>query len=324
MIDRLLLFSMFGGHNLYSPVQGNENSGIVTVLHYFDKKEYSLRIEKVESADRILLEDIVFNPPKTNSIIWPIDVVLLEDTCYEEVGNVGFIFPKKAYPKVNKLRDMVYYPDKLDWRDGKIKRLAINLTKAFLALEEAGYVYRAFDVDSIFYNPDNMDILMNFSISINELRRSVFFLDVKDIKRDFLPPWIERDRDSYYNADIATMRYAFSALLFRLLIGKLPYQGRLSDDVGNLMLENMDDDQVVHDLMVDAYLKQPVFLFDREDESNSIGTFSSEQVFIDRWKELNPDLKEMFLHTFSGKNLTEKSFYSIAQWYKVLSESWGV
>ena len=262
------------------------------------------------------------NPPKTNGIIWPIDVVALKGTCYEETGNIGLIFQQKAYPKLNKFKDLIYYPNMLDWRDNKIKRLALNITKVFVEIERAEYLFHAFDIDNFYFNQSDMDVLINYSISINEKKRPQNFIDVKDIRRDFLPPWIERD-GMYECTDEASMRYSYAALLFRILIGKLPYQGRLSDDIGKLMLEDMDNDRVVHDLMIDAYMKNSIFLFDENDYSNSIGTNDDEMLYIERWNTLNAQIKSMFLKTFSKNNLLERSFYSIENWHDVLVQAFG-
>ncbi len=89
--------------------------------------------------------------------------------------------------------------------------------------------------------------------------------------------------------------FAVAVLLFYILIGKYPYDGRLMDGVGAAT-------ELEQAAWYEAYRKNCVFIFDRNDHRNSVGTFAHEAKFGQRWEALPADVRAVFTETFCGRS----------------------
>ncbi len=89
--------------------------------------------------------------------------------------------------------------------------------------------------------------------------------------------------------------YSLASILFYVIIGRHPLNGRLCDD-----LEDKEGRRII-------YNQNPCFIFDKFDKRNEIGQFAEEKEAIAKWERLNQEIKELFwdLYTFPDFNDTE-------------------
>lgn len=90
--------------------------------------------------------------------------------------------------------------------------------------------------------------------------------------------------------------YSLAVLMFRLLIGRFPFEGSLMDGIPR----NIDQ-------WIIRYFQNALFIFDEKDASNSIGDFSHEKIIVTRWNSLTDELRRMFLTVFDQDYLYRRS-----------------
>lgn len=88
--------------------------------------------------------------------------------------------------------------------------------------------------------------------------------------------------------------FGLMVLLFYVLIGKYPYDGRLMDGIGRATA-------LEQDAWYETYRRNSVFIFDPHDSRNSVGTFEHEKIYCARWESLPADVRALFTQTFCGK-----------------------
>lgn len=94
-----------------------------------------------------------------------------------------------------------------------------------------------------------------------------------------------------YGADLDY--FSLAVLLFYVLIGKYPYDGRLMDGVGRAT-------PVEQSAWYHIYRKNCIFIFDPENRVNSVGTFAHEAQFGNRWLRLPEDVRTVFTEIFTA------------------------
>ncbi|MBQ9414346.1 MAG: hypothetical protein IJU16_04380 [Clostridia bacterium] len=244
--------------------------------------------------------------------LWPVDIVEISD------GKMGLVFRKRAFPKMEPLKKLLYSPEQLNWRNESIQRVIRNILLAFDELHSGGYSYHAFDMERMFYNENTGDILIDFSMAMSRHlfdRHHKDWVSAQNICIEFLPPWSKFREDGEFSLE--DDYYSLAAMLFRLMIGRMPYQGRLMDGVGDMMDRQRDIDQGMHLIMVEYYHEHPVFIFDETDSSNHIGLYSHEEKIIEKWEDLPKTIQDMFRATFSKENIQNvwhRTLYSARDW----------
>lgn len=308
-----IMFSCISGYNYYTYSKSHAG-GIIHI-----PSETDVTFVKFPQADEASIENkwkhFVAWPADARYFIWPTDLAR------DQKDDYVFVFRKKTYPKYQPIQNLLFNDAILDWQRADIKTLANHLLKALIALHKAGYAYHAFDYHNIYYNADTMEVVIRFSPSMSryyghpdnnrmttpsickELQESgVIWSEpnlTSGIAIEFLPPWInETNKESMtLNDDY----YSIAALLFRLFVGRMPYQGAIMirNEMGDLMNGDRDQDEEEHQRMFSFYHKNPVFIFDVEDTSNRIGVFLHEQRFAKRWEALPEVVREMFSATLA-------------------------
>ncbi len=308
-----LLFSSLSGYNMYNPSKYDSS-----MIHVLSNTEVTIKpVPKINSIDiEQMWRDLIYMPIDIKSITWPIDILELDNQ------TTGLVFRKRAFPKMEPLKNLLYNSDLLDWEKPSIKKLINNLLMVFNEIHSGGYLYRAFDMNHIYYNESSYEILIDFSIATSQ--NKVFSIKpnipVESVSIEFLPPWL-----SFSNRTDTTMTdelYSVAAMLFRLMVGRMPYQGRLMDGHGDIMDRFRDVDPSEHIHMFEYYHDNPVFIFSPTNKTNSIGQVTSEEKFKNRWKKLPESIRKMFLHVFDEKHLTSENrdFYSVQEWINALSQ----
>ncbi len=256
-------------------------------------------------------------PVDIRCYLWPIDAVALPN------GNYGLIFRKRAFPKLEPLKKVLYNPEALYWKNSGIQTLIKNLLNAFNILHQGGYAYHAFDIEKMYYNESTNDVLIDFSLGMSRHMFEVQYASVSsfdDVRIEFLPPWVSIN--DTVEMSLEDDYYSIAAMLFRLMIGRMPYQGRHMDGMGYIMDRQRDIDQGSHIQMFEHYRNNPVFIFDEDDTSNNIGLYSHEEKIIDKWDELPAEIKKMFIDVFGKANITaergKRKLYSVQEWTDAL------
>ncbi len=325
-----LLFSKISGSNLYS-VDNIYDEGKKIFAHHFNDENTAVDIKtvQVKSQDINLWKKFVFNPPNINFFRWPCDIVSIENTTFGKAGNLGLVFLKKDnYKKPLTPLKNVVYNDRLYGADNEceinMKKLLINFLTALTDLEEKGFLFVSFDLEKMYFNENDYSIYFDFSLSTVALdynninKKYNFFYD--DISIDFIPPWVEYSNISKVNKKFAY--YSVAALLFRLLIGRMPYQGSLFDGCGAIMSSIFDNDYNEHINRMKEYYKFPIFIFDEINKRNSIGVTAEEQDCVTRYEALSGELRYMFSNTFKivADTNESKELFSFEEWLKAIKK----
>lgn len=324
MLKDKYLFSLLSGYNLYQ-ITGQENN-VISAVHYNQDISVQIIIIKVDRTRVDFWNKYISYPPNRKIFRWPIDIVSVTDTPYSSLGNIGLVFKRKASLPMEPLKKYVYNDEVLDWRNKEIQLLVSHLLDAIIELNKKQYSFIAFDVERIFVNIETKDLYFDFftsTIKRDKQAENFNFLG-NDIAIDFIPPWVKYDDIVFGNTKMEA--YSLAALLFRLMIGRMPYQGSLFSNRSLLMVENSDYEQY-HREMMDEYLTPPnIFIFDQFDTSNEIGLTLKEKRIVERWDALSDELKGMFQHTFShgaDHSGVSQELYSAEQWKAAILKSFN-
>lgn len=317
-----IMFSCISGYNYYASSKSHAD-GIIHI-----PSETDVEFKEFPRGDDTSIEEkwryFVAWPPDTRYFIWPIDMAKDLDNKYT------FVFRKRGFPKFQPIKNLLFNDEILDWQSPDIKKLARNFLKAMIALHKAGYVYHAFDYNNMYYNTDTMDIVIRFSTSMSRyyghpdnnrmnvpsdyenLKAIGIVLSepylVNDILIDFLPPWV--DVSTKEKMTLNDDYYSITAMLFRLFIGRMPYQGSIMirNEMADIMNGDRDQDEKEHQRMFEYYHEHPVFIFDPEDTSNEVGTFTHYQKFTKRWEALPEAVQKMFSAALAPPKDDEESW----------------
>ncbi len=317
-INTQMLFSRLSGYNIYVPSK-HDPSGMSHFLSNDDvivRPMPALDLDSVNEKWRYFVE----NPVDISSVLWPIDIVDLPD------GIIGLVFRKRALPKLEPLKNLLYNSLLLSWKKDEIKQITANLLLTFSDIHENGYAYHSFDVEHIYFSRSNGKVFFDFSIGMARHFDSKVIeskVDFDSISIEFLPPW--RSFEDRAHLSLVDDYYSISALIFRLLIGRMPYQGRIMDGQGDMMDLLRDVDPADHYRMFEHYHSNPIFVFDPNDKRNSIGLYTHEEKNVELWEDLPDEIKLMFIETFSNSNVaapqSEKKLYKPSEWYDALKKN---
>lgn len=322
-VEDALIFSCLSGYNLYVPTR----DGVADAVHFFSKDPVNIRYSRHIYAADILekWKRFVEHPVDIQRFLWPTDIVDCDSR-----GLYGLVFPKRSFPKMEKLKKLLYSPDTLGLQNPLVRKLIRQLLLAFSELHAGGYVYHAFDLETMYYEETTGTVLLDFSPAMS-LRGcgtpQLLGTAAEEIGIEFLPPWRKRSADEEFWPE--DDEYSIATLLFRLLTGRMPYQGRFMDGYGDMMVAQRDVDPDMHIQMFQHYHENPVFIFDSEDRRNSIGTVSAEERVIDRWEALPLTIRRMFETVYSKENLArtpeenrarsgKRKLFSADQWLHAL------
>lgn len=313
-----LLFSCLTGYNIYIP----SKSGISDRIHMFTSEEVDVREILLDTSLSVQEKWRYFieYPVSVKHFLWPVDIVEIDK------DKKGLVFKKRAFPKLEPIKKILYSPELLNWGNTNIRSLIKSLLIAFDELHSGGYAYHAFDMDKIFFNELNGEVLIDFSLAMTRHffnRQHVDSFSTSAVQMEFLPPWSKFNED--YRLSLEDDYYSLAAMLFRLMIGRMPYQGRLMDGIGDIMDRQRDVDQGMHLKMFEHYHNNPVFIFDENDNSNSIGLYSHEEKIIDKWEGLPNEIRMMFKNVFSKDNIKRnygnKKLYTAREWIAALEKA---
>jgi len=313
-----MLFSCLSGHNIYVPSKYDRSS----MLHLLSNTDVT--VKAVKGIEPILVENkwryFIERPVDIKNITWPVDIVNLPEK------QMGLVFRKRAFPKMEPLKKILYNSNLLDWNRPEIRKLIGNLLKVFEEIHTGGYAYHAFDMEHMYYNEESFEVLIEFSLGMSIHCNDVTHISnvgIDSVAIEFVPPWVELDSRNCLS--LSDDYYSIAAMLFRLMIGRMPYQGRLMDGHGDMMDLLRDIDPDTHVQMFKHYHDNPIFIFDPEDDINNVGVVTSVEKFKDRWEDLPEEIKAMFIKTFSKETLAmpykDRKLYSVREWIDALTQA---
>jgi len=162
-------------------------------------------------------------------------------------------------------------------------RACLRLSDAFLALHARGLCYRDISFGNVFLDPTTGDVLIadNDNVAIEGqgtvgVRGTEKFMAPEVVRGEALP-------------SVATDLYSLSVLLFYLLMVSHPLEGR----------RMLRGDVFSREDALDLYGRDPLFVFDPEDDSNGPDPFRHDHMA--RYWALYPQmLRDLFLRAFTS------------------------
>lgn len=261
--------------------------------------------------------ELIQKPANLKHFIWPVDVIIW-DTQTKTTG-YALVFPMRDTGGYIPFSQALAKDSLLEWNVPWVKKLAMNLLDALCGFDECGYAYHEFSDGNMFYRKDTLDVMFDFSFSTQ--RPTGLFDAVKVLPCHITPDYA----DSYYYSekrdfllDKASDYCSIAVLLFKMMVGRLPYQGAVMEHEPNIT-------ETEHKNWIRLYHKNTFFIFDEKDETNHIGGelgFAKDEMFVERWNRLPENIRNMFHNVFQSVNIlrtaSELIFYSPKQWKDAL------
>lgn len=309
--------SMISSYNLYIDTGEFINtiscSNALLVKHINSGEQYyCVKIKNLgfnyslDTWQRLILK------PAAKSFFWPVDIINVANDDTSE-GVFCLVYPCKYSHEVKALSELSKQNNYLGLEQSHIKSIAMELIKAFKSLHSCSYLYNIWDENNIFVNENNDLLLIPFSevMTINtdeeatKIGSDYYFTAYTD-------PYAYNNE---YKYDLKSELYSLATMLFRLLIGKYPYEGSLMDGIPKTTTLEML-------YWKKEYISHPIFIFDDNDTRNSIGDFEHERIYLQRWNSLSSELKNMFFNVFIESNILRKKetvvSYMSQDWEKEL------
>jgi large subunit ribosomal protein L7/L12 len=260
---------------------------------------------------------LIRKPVDLKHYIWPVDVVAL----YDPSGRPRYalVFPIRALPVFESISALLANDLHAGWQRPWVKKFVENLLEAWCRFDDSRYAYHEFSLDNMFYQKETFATMFDFSFSTQKVAS---LYDTRPVSKKRITPDYA---DSYYYVDtrnslmdLASDYYSIAVILFKLLVGRLPYQGKVMEHEPNA-------NEQEHKNWLRIYHKNTYFIFDQRDETNHIGGetgFAKDETFVDRWNELPESVRNMFHNVFQTANVLRTAdnlhFYSPHAWRDAL------
>ncbi|GFH42504.1 hypothetical protein Hs30E_10550 [Lactococcus hodotermopsidis] len=261
--------------------------------------------------------ELIRKPVDLKHYIWPVDVIILDEQ--PEKTQYALVFPIRALPIFETIATLLSNDMQAGWNMPWVKKFVPNLLDAWCRFDDSKYAYHEFSGLNMFYQKENYNVMFDFSFST---QRVVGLFSTRHVNKKRVNPDYA---DSYYYMDgrkslmdLASDYYSIAVILFKLLVGRLPYQGKVMEHEPNA-------NELEHNSWVRVYHKNAYFIFDERDDTNHIGGetgFAKDELFVDRWNELPQHIRNMFHNVFQTANVMRSTdeliFYSPREWKEAL------
>ena len=315
-----LQFSLISGYNFYKIPANISGRTTYTGIHI--PSGTAVRITNITESDHPVEKEAIrrhqkfmLKPMPQEYFEWPIDLV---EICNEAGKYIqSYVFPQKAYPAFTPIKQLLYQEKTstvLDWRNGMVRDICISILKTFSMLHANGYSYNDFNINRIFYDQKTKNIFLRYTLEMRmdeDMERPII---PKKIAMEFAPPYIYKKEEFTGNID----DFSISSLLFRLMIGRLPYEGKGLASFGDVFDPIRDTDSEAHKYYFQHYHEFPHFIFDPDDDSNTLGPMSENDLPKKRWELLTERIKIMFQNTFIDAGTENMKLFSCDEWLKEL------
>ncbi len=327
--SRHVEFSAISGYNYYHLPETQQPSELVHALHaqadamvYLTPaatSEHFFPPEKVRWYAQFVLK-----PMTAKYFEWPVDLVQCKTV--SGLYMLYYAFPQRAFLDYRPIRTLLYQKKDskvLDWRNPEICNICRSFLTAMDLLEQSGYTYNDFDMDRIVYQQTTGQVLFRHTLQLRRKNGTATMdkVDPGAVATEFAPPYLYKEGFNGYlpKADL----YSIAALLFRLMIGRLPYEGRGLSNYGDVLDPVRDRDLTNHNNYFQHYHTYPHFIFSEKDESNRLAPMQENDLPRERWEMLPETLKQMFrtaLDSRTAENQKAEGLYTAAQWLEACNK----
>ena len=324
--SRRIEFSAISGYNFYYLPEDLQADSPIFALHaQSDTIVYLVPLrtsnQMMTRGDEGWYRKFILRPMTSRNFEWPID--LLQCKAADGTYILYHAFAQRVFWDCVPLKKLLYQrrdSKVLDWRNEQICQVCRSFLSAMQQLDEAKYNYNDFNIERIIYQEKTGNIILRYTPQTRGKngRSGLDKLNPSNITREFAPPYLFReDFDGFLPGQ--GDYYSVAAILFRLMIGRLPYEGRGLSNYGYVFDPVRDVEAGSHNNYFLQYHKYPHFIFDSEDESNRIAPMQENDLVRERWECLPVEIKEMFQNSlceFTAENLPPNKLYSPTQWLK--------
>lgn len=299
--------SVFSGYNIYECLNNIsrtfEGKEAINVKHLVNGEEYYL-IKSSYMYTKAMIEEfykVVKRPIKKN-MIWPIDLAVNNDTFY-------LVYPVKFYSKLTNMDMFNNEESFFGFEKAHGKMIIERVLNLFIDILNHKYLYHIWSERVFYINDKKDDIIVVFSDLLSCGIDSITYLDKGKYICECYDPYLNKTGKP---ADYYSELFAMNSLLFKLLIGIYPFEGKKLDGIPKYeeSIEINKDSgyrDLIHDedyiFWINKYLDNPIFIFDAEDKRNCIGRLDEEKDYLKRWNSLSDNTKKMFQETFSYSNV---------------------
>lgn len=249
-----------------------------------NNNEYILLFEKV--GNKIPnIQQLYFNLPYHESVFFPIDIVVKETDFYHE-NKIGYIYKKDImnYTAVENITNFTK-KDKINFVK-KMKQLLQSIHQTFYL--------KGLDIRQIY--TENNKLYIRYDGFENHNRNSIY--KIADIYAS---------QYELYMLDY----YSLIVILFEMMYEWHPYYGNATGFTKE------------EESLFNVYFQNPVFIFDTENKTNTIGFLREQRKIVERWNDTADNVKQIYIDilTFKGiKKYTEadmeNSIDRIIQYYE--------
>ena len=319
-----VLYSCCSGHNFYfsDDLRQHEVFGKPKriIQHVKTEERFYVTLFPDDLNTKLELNywvELIRKPVNLKHYIWPVDVISIPTD--NDTERYALVFPIRALPVFETISALLSNDMQAGWDKPWVKDFTLNLLTAWCHFDDSRYAYHEFSVENMFHQKDKYNVMFDFSFSTQRTDDlySTRFVNKKRITPDYA--------DSYYYVDernslmdLASDYYSIAVILFKLLIGRLPYQGKVMEHEPN-------SNEGEHKNWLKIYHRNTFFIFDEKDKTNHIGGetgFAKDDLYVDRWNELPAHVRHMFHNVFQTANVLRKTdefiFYPPKQWYDAL------
>lgn len=321
--------SVVSGYNYYHvPKKLRAGDRIPEALHGASDVKYSMHPGPMVDRSRVREQvqwyrDLILKPPPKLWLQWPVDMVRI---CFGEGRRAReqlyFVFPDQDKPELEPIKKLLYVDkrhDILDWREDLIQKTVCSFLQAVDAVHEAGYSYNDFNIDRIRWDPSTGRVYLLYNDAIRKRGGDDADngLDPAVMAVEFAPSVEGVDRDLH----------AVAAILFRLMIGRLPYQGWQIEQNTHVFDHNYYDldREEAYRSYFERYHANSCFVFDPADDSNRLSPGSEDDQPRERWERLPGRIRNMFLSALAYTDPAKQSkmiLYTPRQWLTALERCW--
>ena len=248
-----------------------------------------------------------------------LDIVIKNDDYY-------LVFLRKFIPEIKSICDFSIEENFLGLEQKHIKKLTSNFLLACNSLYKHSFLFHIWNERSIYVNKKDYSLLIAFSDFTSKGFDKKEHLNNNEYMSENIDPYAFTGECLY---DYYSEMYSIASILFKLLIGRYPYEGSLMDgipkcsDSGCINSWDIDKDNDFK-YWVNQYVSHPIFIFDNCDDRNAIGRLAHEKICLQRWDSLTERVKNMFCSVFSEGNVLRTNnnliSYSPMEWFEEIQK----
>lgn len=306
------------GQLVQDPLGGSRGEESVSPLLVNLITDEQFFLKRVPARDRERYRKLILSPPQGERILWPGDMVHLEEKMRDACGlfaaqeytsaptpmqerdeSEALLFPYGGYPRMENALRRLSQISTPSWKSQEIRDMVVEIARALEDLNRSGYIYTDIHLSRLYFM-DEGQVFLDFSNLIFPAQDR-FVVKTGGASRikpgtcpvEFAEPALVQGLIPHM--DIHTQNFSLCALFFYLFLKRYPYDGQL--------LTGYPDDTVQqHYIKFRDYHKMPAFIFDPDNGQNSLGEFWEEQQVVELWNELPEALKEIFVRTLRQEN----------------------